>query len=224
MSSGSASHKKFDDDDENGDTSHTEYVSANETSFVSEKKRPTFLSDDDDDDDAPEEEGMEDAKKLQDDEMKLREEALQLEKDLLKSKRRKQNEFFNIQKKSVKESKTEVEKNEQEESMLESLPEDFLNKLDEEEELQTSITHINFDDIDSSFTLTAEDSEEIKTQLKKRKKKTLKNLRKTTAKKGPVTVSVLSNFDNLSNMAPKRESSIMNTKDKWLKRKAIKRK
>lgn len=66
---------------------------------------------------------------------------------------------------------------------------------------------------------------EVNDQLtKKGKKKTLRNLRKKVAKKGPVTVEVLSSGIESKIMAPKKETEVMITKDRWLKRKSLNRK
>ncbi|CCD25361.1 Bud21p NDAI_0F00420 [Naumovozyma dairenensis CBS 421] len=78
---------------------------------------------------------------------------------------------------------------------------------------------INFNEIDPS-----EYSLEIKSEINKRKKKTLKNLKKTIVRKGPVTVSLLSSTNESRSLAPKREVTVMKSKDKWLKRRALNRK
>ncbi|CCH58707.1 hypothetical protein TBLA_0A09190 [Henningerozyma blattae CBS 6284] len=227
-----STHKKFGDED---GSDSAEYVTA-PTSSSSNTNRPTFLSDSEsDDDEAPEEEGMDSAKKLLDDELQVRQKAAKLEQDLLKERRRKQDAIFKkqqIEKKQALEEKAREELKEEQieeddvDEELEALPEEFLNKIEEQKQLaendipsQTS-QHINFNDLDESQYL----SQEINTQLKKKKKKTLSKLRATTAKRGPVTVSVLSSVDNFTKMAPKKEHLIMSKKEKWLKRSSIKRK
>lgn len=188
--------------------------------------RPTSkdqLSDssDSDDDDAPQEEGLSNGVSKIEEEIKHREEALRRERQDLKEKRRKADARFKEQQ-LAKGAKAQSEAPQVEEELPEELPEDFFDKLDQEEAgkpIEQIPKHINFNDITDK-----EYIPEIKKQLDKKKKNTLKKLRANTVKRGSFNVTLLSQQDSMSSMAPKREATIMNTKDKWLKRKSIRRK
>lgn len=203
-------HVKFDDDFDNEST--VKPTQATESTHSD--------SDDSDDDDAPEEEGLSVGKSSIEDEIRRREEVVKREQRELKERRRKNDAKFREQQ-QAKEAKTKS-KEELPEEVPEELPEDFFEKLDQQElarPMDEIPKHINFNDIDSEQYLP-----EIKKQLNKKRQNTLKRLRATTLKKGSFNVTLLDASNSLSAMAPKREASIMNTKDKWLKRKAIKRK
>lgn len=139
----------------------------------------------------------------------------------------------------------EQEKQNYEHDTLEELPQEFLQNINDHVNLNkinqnqiinstTKSKHINFDeedieeDEDTKVKITQEKEKlikEVQRQLsKKSKKKTLKNLRKKIAKKGPVTVEVLSSPIESKVMAPKKEIEVMSTKDRWLKRKSLNRK
>ena len=108
-----------------------------------------------------------------------------------------------------------------EQELPEELSDDFFENLEKHEStiITTKPKHINFNDIaENNYT------EELKKQIEKQKKKTLKHLRKKSLKRGPVTVSLLTSMTETKSLAPKKETRIMNTKDKWLRRKAVHRK
>ncbi|CCC70924.1 hypothetical protein NCAS_0G00370 [Naumovozyma castellii] len=218
--SSTTKHKKFGEDEENV-----------ELPPVVEKKA-IITSDhdsDSDDDDAPEEEGTSNAKESVESEIKKREEALKLEQQLAKEKRRKQDTKFKEQQheKKLREKEEEEERQrlqqQHQEENLEELPQDFFSKLENSEAIsqvsKTLPTRINFNEIDGNDYLP-----EVKKELAKKRKNTLKKLRATTLNKGPVSVSLLPSSTSSRVMAPKRENGIMKSKDKWLKRRSINRK
>ncbi|QLG74075.1 hypothetical protein HG535_0F05870 [Zygotorulaspora mrakii] len=169
---------------------------------------------DESEDDAPEEEGVSNGKLMVEKEILKREELLKAEQKQLKEQRRKNDAFYKSQQQSKKGRTSEIRNND----TLDELPEEIFNKLEDDNKLcrqEASSKHINFNEEDYI--------PEIKKQLSDKKKLTLKKLRATSAKKGPVSVKVLSSTQLLSSMAPKREASIMGTKEKWLRRKALKR-
>lgn len=180
-------------------------------------KKVDYSSDEsDDEDEAPQEEGLSSGKSSIEDEIREREEALKREKQEVKQRRRKLDARFREQQ-LEKEAKA---KDDQE--LPEELPGEFFEKLDEEvheKPVEQIPKRINFNDIDTEQYLP-----EIKKQLEKKRTNTLKRLRATTVKRGLFNVTLLDDSQKLSAMAPKREAKIMNTKDKWLKRKAVKRK
>ncbi|CCF57883.1 hypothetical protein KAFR_0D02360 [Kazachstania africana CBS 2517] len=194
------------------------------------QKKSTIIahSDSDSDDEAPEEEGLSQSVTNTRVLAKEREEAIMLEQKLLKERRRQQNEKFREQQEE-KRKRLEMKSNEKLDAIntdnadLEKLPEEFFEKLQESEAsskvVESIPKHINFNDISDTNCLP-----EVKKQLEKKKKKTLKTLRRATLKKGPVHVSVLSSEASVKKLAPVRENSIMRTKDKWLKRSLLRKK
>ncbi|QLQ81979.1 hypothetical protein HG537_0G02330 [Torulaspora globosa] len=207
VSASRSKHVKFGDEDSD---EVTKVVETNPTGI-----EQVSDSSDSDDDEAPQEEGVASGISKVEEEIKQREEALRREKQILKEKRRKADAKFKEQQVARASSLPP------DEEVPEELPEEFFDKL-EQQELEKPIEqmpkHINFNDIsDRQYT------SEIKRQLEKKKQKTLKRLRANTVKKGSFNVTLLSQ-DSMSAMAPKRESSVMNSKDKWLRRKSIKRK
>lgn len=196
-----------------------------EITLVDEKKKTQKIidndSDSDSDDEAPEEEGMTDTKKILQQKEKAIAEAKKQEQQALKEKRRQQDARFREQQANKKSKEVNIEGNE--ETPLEELSEDFFQELEESENASQQInqipTHINFNDIAET-----EYIPEIKKQLNKKKKNTLKKLRKVSLNKGPVKISVLSSNITMKSLAPKKEKQIMSTKDKWLKRKSLNKK
>lgn len=210
---GKSRHVKFGDED-----------ASDEVANVSVSRQTTSKdiddSSDSDDDDAPEEEGLSSGISKVEDEIRLREEAIRREKQELREKRRSADARFKEQQ-LLNGSKVKVDTPEIEQELPEELSEEFFEKLDQKESskpIEQVPKHINFNDITENEYLP-----EIKKQLEKKKKNTLKKLRANTVKRGSFNVTVLNSEQSISTMAPKRESSIMNTKDKWLKRKAIRR-
>lgn len=198
------------------------------------KTAPSDDESESDEDDAPEEEGMSDGKSLVDEQLKKREEALLQQEQYAKDKRRRNEKVFKqqrMEKKQKQEAKAkmlafEAKLKDQMASAVsnddaEELSEEFFDQLDEKTPsatIETKPTHINFNDIDENFTAT------IKEEIKKQKKRTLRELRKTELQKGPVTVNVLSSIRISKTLAPKKETSVTKSKDKWLKRRSLKRK
>ncbi|QLL34862.1 hypothetical protein HG536_0H02370 [Torulaspora globosa] len=178
-------------------------------------------SSDSEDDEAPQEEGLASGMTKVEEQFKQREEALRREKQVLKEKRRKADAKFKEQQ-LTKGNRAKSGSLQPDEESPEELPEDFFDKLEQEEAekpIEQMPKHINFNEIsDRQYTA------EVKKQLEKKKQKTLKKLRANTVKRGSFNVSLLSHQDSMSSMAPKKEASIMNSKDKWLRRKSIRRK
>lgn len=187
------------------------------------------------DDEAPEEEGMSQAKSATEQRDRERQKAVEAEQELLREKRRKQNLRFKEQQeqKRIKEMQefesrlkaqekiaAESKSDSSDEAIPEELPEDFFEKLEQQESTRivTKPKHVNFNDIDDNY------SQEIKQELQKAKKKTLSKLRKSIVKRGPVKVNLLTKMDNSRSLAPKKNATVTNSKDKWLRRRALGRK
>lgn len=215
------SHVKFESDSGNDSTtnppSEKHTVAQNEEADDSD-------SDSDADDEAPEEEDMTSGKSAVENEIKKREEILKNEQKLLKERRRQQDAKYTQQqlekdRMKVKSQKEEVMVSDDEE-VIEELPEHFFDELDvTTTHTEKSPKHVNFNELDSE-----QYERETKIQLRKRNQKILKKLRTTSVKRGPVNVKLLASSQSFSSMAPKKEAPIMNTRDKWLRRKSVKRK
>ncbi|CCE64345.1 hypothetical protein TPHA_0H01390 [Tetrapisispora phaffii CBS 4417] len=216
------SHMKFDDIDE--DLSMPSKPMS-ETTKSTDKYAVSDSDDSDMDEDAPEEGAMDESKESVDQFMKMAEDARRLEEVMLKEKRRNQNKIFSKQQQDRRERKGDTldSANTEATKQLEQLPEDFFDKLEAAESNIETITeipkHINFNSIEHDDKYVSE----VKEQIKKKKKKTLRKLRAVSTKKGPVTVSLLSAIGNSSTMAPKKEVQVMSTRDRWLKRKSVNR-
>ncbi|CAI4996550.1 CPS_HP_G0117660.mRNA.1.CDS.1 [Saccharomyces cerevisiae] len=182
---------------------------------ISKKDKEVHSSSDEesDDDDAPQEEGLHSGKSEVEIQITQREEAIRLEQSQLRSKRRKQNELYAKQKKSV--SETEVT-----DEVIAELPEELLKNIDQKDEGSTqysSSRHVTFDKLDESD----ENEEALAKAIKTKKRKTLKNLRKDSVKRGKFRVQLLSTTQDSKTLPPKKESSIIRSKDRWLNRKAL---
>lgn len=204
-------HVKFGDDESD---EVTKVVETRQTSM-----EQVSDSSDSEDDEAPQEEELASGVSKVEDEIRQREEALRREKQVLKEKRRKADAKFKEQQ-LAKVDRSKSESVQLEDERPEELPEDFFDKLEQQEAekpIEQMPKHINFNEIsDRQYTT------EVKRQLEKKKLKTLKKLRANTVKRGSFNITLLS--DSMSSMAPKKEASIMKSKDKWLRRKSIKRK
>ncbi|CAB4256262.1 similar to Saccharomyces cerevisiae YOR078W BUD21 Component of small ribosomal subunit (SSU) processosome that contains U3 snoRNA [Maudiozyma barnettii] len=219
----SSNHVKFNDQEDGAIHSQDKGITMNEDGFKTTKKRTFNLADDSDsdsDDQAPEEEGA--AKTKEDIEKKLQvsEDAKKLEQQQLKEKRRKQNALFQEQQ-SVKKQK--VVTSEDVIEPLEELPAELLKEVEQTEAAKP--THISFNQ-DSGIDNDSDDSDvesTIRKEATKKRKNQLKDLRRKTIKKGPVSVTLLSSSSQTRSMAPKKEVQITSTKDKWLRRKTLNR-
>lgn len=228
-------HMKFTDDDE----FHTADEGDATNKQLNKKQDAEHESDaDSSDEEAPEEENVSTAKDAVKNQIKEREEALMREETVAKEKRKKQQLKFKEQQEQKRQRESAEEQRRkmlefeerlkaQQESALkeqelpEELSDDFFENLEKHEStiITTKPKHINFNDIaENNYT------EELKKQIEKQKKKTLNHLRKKSLKRGPVTVSLLTSMTETKSLAPKKETRIMNTKDKWLRRKAVHRK
>ncbi|AJU08663.1 BMC_2a_G0049980.mRNA.1.CDS.1 [Saccharomyces cerevisiae] len=182
---------------------------------ISKKDNEVHSSSDEesDDDDAPQEEGLHSGKSEVESQITQREEAIRLEQSQLRSKRRKQNELYAKQKKSVNETEVTDE-------VIAELPEELLKNIDQKDEGSTqysSSRHVTFDKLDESD----ENEEALAKAIKTKKRKTLKNLRKDSVKRGKFRVQLLSTTQDSKTLPPKKESSIIRSKDRWLNRKAL---
>ncbi|SCV06200.1 LANO_0H24300g1_1 [Lachancea nothofagi CBS 11611] len=221
----STKHRKFDEEEE---------ALKDVPADIPENNLEEDSSDEDSasDDEAPEEEGVSGAKTYVEKQESVRRKAAEREQELIKEKRRKQNQKFAEQQdqkrtKEMQEFESQLKLREldnvqgsDEESLPEELPEDFFENLDEQDtnQITTKPSHVNFNDIDENYTA------EIKEELKKQKKKTLRQLRKTNVKRGPVRVNLLASVVTSRSSAPQKDGTVLNKKDKWLKRKSLARK
>ena len=148
---------------------------------------------------------------IRDRQLREREEAQRREQRILKEQRRKQDEMFRRQREK-KDSKISP-------PSLEEMPTELLESLARKESEQeppreqptkrAAQRHITFEE---------EPDEAPVARNPSRKKNKLSKLR---AKKGPVMVQVLSQG---SQLPPKVERPVMKDRDKWLKRKGLRRK
>ena len=141
--------------------------------------------------------------------------AIRLEQSQLRSKRRKQNELYAKQKKVVNETEPVDE-------TISELPEELLKNIDQKDEdniQNLSSNHVNFDKWDVSD----EDQEELVHVMKAKKRKTLRNLRKDSVKRGKFKIQLLS-MQGSKTLPPKKEASIIHSRDRWLNRKTLNKK
>lgn len=207
-------HVKF-DDDERSENAAAITNRQDDVLVISKEKEEVRLeseSDDDDDDDAPQEEGLHSGKSEIESHITQREEAIRFEQSQLKSKRRKQNELYAKQKKETNEVRPAEE-------AIAELPDELLESIDQREESgaqNTSSRHINFDEFDDSG-----EEEVLAKAIKAKKRKTLKNLRKDSVKRGKFKIQLLSTAQDSKMLPPKKESLIINSRDRWLNRKTL---
>ncbi|CUS24829.1 LAQU0S20e00804g1_1 [Lachancea quebecensis] len=226
-------HKKFDEQEEALKDVPSEIPE--KTSKVVEQDSDASSSDEDE---APEEEGMAQARSSVQQRDRERQQAAAREQEALREKRRKQDLRFKQQQEQKRErEEKELEArlkaqissrgaaessstNDDDDMVPAELPENFFEELEEQESatITTKPQHVNFNDIDDNY------SQEIKEQLQKQKKKTLRQLRKTSMKRGPVKVNLLPPASNSKSLAPQQDTTVTNKREKWLKRKALARK
>ena len=184
---------------------------------ISKKNKEAHLSSDEesDDDDAPQEEGLHSGKTEAESQIIQREEAIRLEQSQLRSKRRKQNELYSKQKKLVNGAEATDE-------IIAELPKELLENIDQKDEGSVhspSSRHVTFDELDESDE--DEDEETLAKVIKAKKRKTLKNLRKDSVKRGKFKIQLLSTTQDSKTLPPKKESSIIRSRDRWLNRKTL---
>ncbi|CAH02927.1 Bud21p [Kluyveromyces lactis] len=233
-------HLKFDDDAD--DSFHT----ADEGNSTLDALKPTKAeangeseSESESDSDAPEEEGLSSGKDAIEKRIQEREEAARLQEEAAREKRRKNEKVFKQQQLEKKKKLLESEEEKQREKMLEferqlvaqqgsdndepeELPQEFFDELESGSAssfAKATPKHITF-----SAEAQREEEQALKEELRKQKKRSLRELRKTQIQKGPVTVNLLSSMKVSKTLAPKKETSVMKSKDKWLKRRSLKRK
>lgn len=208
-------HIKFDDED--AAVSTVETTSAVASKVKSNKDKYLSSDDSDSDDDAPEEENVQDDKDRITKEQQLQRQKQQELNKLEKDKRRERNKILVDQRKIAEEKQIEEELEEDNNMELTELPMELLQEVDQVEIPKVLPKRINFNEMD-----TQDLDIELKNEFKQRKKKTLKQLRSLQQNKGPVTVRVVSSVDKRK--PPKKEVQVMATRDRWLKRKALKKK
>ncbi|AGO12701.1 AaceriADR228Wp [[Ashbya] aceris (nom. inval.)] len=181
-------------------------------------------SDSSSDDEAPEEEGLEVVRAAAKSSESVRAAAVKHAREQERARRAQQHQRYAEQQEHKRQQEEELRVSEPKaagdtESEVEELPEDFFEELEElPKPIATRPTKINFNEVGEQY------AEPLRAELKKQKKKTLKSLRKRTMKRGPVLVSVLSPVGARSAQPPKKETAVLNVKDKWLRRSALKRK
>jgi U3 small nucleolar RNA-associated protein 16 len=161
---------------------------------------------DSDSDDAPEEESTAGARK---EVLKKQQEQIEIQQEKKKAERekRKRQDEYNKQQKQSKKPKVDVEQ------LPEFLPEELIESLETEEHQTPKNTHIRLD---------IEDEKELRRQAKLEKLANIKKLKSASVKMGPVNVKVQS--FNSKKTVPKAESKIVNSREKWLKRKSLNKK
>ncbi|SCU83434.1 LAMI_0C03202g1_1 [Lachancea mirantina] len=215
-------HVKF--DDEGNNVSGTKGDGKPSASKINQNDA---FDDSSSDDEAPEEEGMAASETAAKTREELRQKSLEKEQEELKQRRRQQSQKFAEQQEQKRQREhqelAEVGKPTTEQEfqldLPDELPDQFFENLEQEQ--MTTVTqlpkHINFNDVDENLT------QELKQELKIQKRKTLQRLRKQSLKRGPVIVNLLNSNTERKTMAPKKAVQITQTKDKWLRRKALKR-
>lgn len=151
-----------------------------------------------------------------------RKQMLQLELEQKKQKRRQKNlkfvEQIRQKREEVYNSTNELDIENQE--GIEVLNEKFFNELEMQKNQKLSVkpTKINFNDLDNQYT------EQVKAELKQMKRRALKSLSRTSLKRGPVHVSLLSSIDGDKKLTPKKVPKVLNIREKWLQRRSLNRK
>lgn len=160
-------------------------------------------------DSAPEEEGLDIGQEQIQSQLREREKVQRHEQKLLKEQRRRQDEIFRKQREE-KNSKGVADS-------LQEMPTEILESLERQEEetrkeqpsKRAAQRHITFGD-------ESEGGPVAKSPLRKKNK-----LAKLRARRGPVTVQVLSQS---SQLPPKVERPVISDRDKWLRRRGLRRK
>lgn len=198
---------------EDGENPDSEFLSADDKVGIEEDEEDEEDEDDEDDsdsdsDDAPEEESTSSSKKAL---LKNQEEVnrLKQEEKRIQREKRKQYEEHNAQQQELKKMKTNPSLPEE---LPEFLPEDLLEsyKEDEENQIIPQNTHIRLDEVDEK---------EIKRQEKLKKLADIKKMKTVAINKGPVNVQI-QNFTD-KKVVPKAEKKVINSREKWLKRKSL---
>ncbi|CCK72818.1 Bud21p KNAG_0L01990 [Huiozyma naganishii CBS 8797] len=215
MSSATSRHVKFGESD-------SESIPSESRLPAIAKKHAVQESDESSDSDAPEEETQDATRRdLQSQEDGARE-ARRREQQALREKRREQDKLFREQ----QELKRQRQKHDESvgDDEVEELPEEFIQRVQETRAAVADATaaaaenkHINFHDLETTDDLERETVQ----QIKRAKKRSLKSLRRAAVNKGPVTVQLLDSA--AEKRPPKRETQIMATRDRWLKRKSLRR-
>ncbi|EGV63089.1 hypothetical protein PSN45_004641 [Yamadazyma tenuis] len=198
---------KFDDEDVSIDLPLGKTEDVEDPAMLSEEEN----SSEDDSDEGPEEESTNKAKEDLLAQEKARKKA-EAEAKREERQRRRQQDLYNKQQQESK--KTKQQKLPSIEILPDILPDEILEAINDENVELASETiqprHKKIEDFDV----------ELKKQLKLEKLKKLKALNKSSIKKGPVHVKVLSSLKGV----PRAESKIINSREKWLKRKSLHKK
>lgn len=198
--------------DNDADVNDMEYHTAEEDELNQSAGSQDSDSDSDSDsDEAPEEESTSGIRNeilaKQKEDLKSQQELKKLEKE-----RRRQQNVYNQQQQLLKKNKK------QEDKLPEYLPEDIFESISDNETGESEpiipSKHLKLQDFEKL------DEMEIRKKIKESKLKELKKSKKLSIKKGPVHVKVqLFNLDK--KVVPKFENKVVNTRNKWLKRKSL---
>ncbi|CUM64693.1 uncharacterized protein PRCAT00002302001 [Priceomyces carsonii] len=197
---------KFSEDDFEENETHINTIA------VSKDPESDVISEDSDE--APEEESTTTTREQviakQKEESQRQTELKQLEKE----KRRKRDEQYRQQQEEKK--KKEQEKSE---ALPQFLPDDVFETLNDsiasDQERKMHLTLSDFEKLDQKL---------LNSQLKEEKLRKIRNSKKQSIKKGPVNVAVHSFNTSGKIKVPPAESKVTNSKNKWLKRKALNKK
>lgn len=197
--------------DNDADVNDIEYHTAEEDELNQSAGSQDSDSDSDSDsDEAPEEESTSGIRNeilaKQKEDLKSQQELKKLEKE-----RRRQQNVYNQQQQLLK-------KNKKQDELPEYLPEDIFESISDNEAGESEpiipAKHLKLQDFEKL------DEMEIRKKIKESKLKELKKSKKLSIKKGPVHVKVqLFNLDK--KVVPKFENKVVNTRNKWLKRKSL---
>lgn len=197
--------------DNDADVNDIEYHTAEEDEpNQSAGSQDSDSDSDSDSDEAPEEESTSGIRNeilaKQKEDLKSQQELKKLEKE-----RRRQQNVYNQQQQLLK-------KNKKQDELPEYLPEDIFESISDNEAGESEpiipAKHLKLQDFEKL------DEMEIRKKIKESKLKELKKSKKLSIKKGPVHVKVqLFNLDK--KVVPKFENKVVNTRNKWLKRKSL---
>lgn len=192
---------------EDGENPEGEFHTADEDSIINNQDdEQDSEPSDDDSDEAPEEESTSISKKTIIQKQEEAKKLLQEEKRIQREKR-KQLQEHNQQQQELKKIKL---KSSIPEELPDYLPEDILESYHQEIEEKPQNTHIRLD---------VEDEKELKRQAKLKKLADLKKSKNIAINKGPVYVQVQSITNK--KVVPRAETKVINSREKWLKRKSL---
>lgn len=193
---------------EDGENPEGEFLTADEDSMINDQQSEEDIEEDSDEDsdDAPEEESTSTIKKTilqkQEEAKKIKQEEKRIQRE-----KRKQQQEHNAQQQELKKIKIKTSIPDE---LPDYLPEDLLESYTQEVEEKPKNTHIRLD---------IADEKEARRQAKLQKLANLKKSKKFAINKGPVHVQVQSITNKKA--VPKAEAKVINSREKWLKRKSL---